>query len=354
MEQMFGVHVDRQNVSGIPVSSFTQADINKATAALTKQYPDKKIIPVVLVPMTKHSTEEETRAYFEAKHAFLSRSLPSQFVDRRRLEDRAALQWSISNIGLALFAKMGGVPWRMKPSTERCLIVGIGQAHRVVSGRIERYFAYSVLADSSGIYESIRLLGNSTDPDEYLSSLTSNLRDVLLSHKEKYSSFVLHLTFSMKKREIDAIKNLLNDLKGDAVTNREFVVLKFNDKNDYLGFSADHNSRVPYEGSVLPLSRREFLLWFSGLRTEDSKIPAKPERPVHIKVLYPEEPLTEADLRRVLQDSVNIAGANWRGFNAKSMPISVYYAKLVADYFAHFGEYGLPDVSLESMSPWFL
>jgi hypothetical protein len=105
---------------------------------------------------------------------------------------------------------------------------------------------------------------------------------------------------------------------------------------------------------VAPLSRKEFLMWFSGLGMEDSKAPKKPERPVHVRVLYPEEPLSEIDVKRVMQDSMNIAGANWRGFNAKSMPISVYYAKLIAQYYAHFREANLPEIDFESLSPWFL
>src|SRR6202011_5585658 len=109
--------------------------------------------------------------------------------------------------------------------------------------------------------------------------------------------------------------------------------------------SVDHNSRVPYEGTVTPLSRKDFLIWFSGLGLEDSKVPLKPERPVHVRVLYPEQPLSETDLKRVLQDSMNIAGANWRGFNAKSMPISIYYAKIIADYYARFREANLPEVN---------
>jgi hypothetical protein len=95
-------------------------------------------------------------------------------------------------------------------------------------------------------------------------------------------------------------------------------------------------------------------MWFSGLSLDDSKAPKKPERPVHLRILYPETQLPEGDLKRVLQDAMSIAGANWRGFTAKSMPISVYYAKIIADYYAHFREAGLPEVDFETVSPWFL
>ena len=113
-------------------------------------------------------------------------------------------------------------------------------------------------------------------------------------------------------------------------------MLKFNDHNDFFGFSPEHNSRVPYEGAVVPLSKKDFVVWFSGVSAVDTKAPKKPERPVHVEVLYPKQRIDELDIRRLLQDAVNIAGANWRGFNAKSMPISVYYAKLIADHYDNF------------------
>jgi hypothetical protein len=355
MQSIFKMNFDRENVSGLPIDGFNNGALRDASTLLKAQYPNDRVVPVVLVPMSKHSSDEESDAYFRAKHAFLSEGLASQFVDRKRVDDRTALKWSVSNIGLAMFAKMGGVPWCLRPSTEGCLVVGIGQSHRIVNRKVERYFAYSVLADSSGMYESIRVLGSSSDPDEYDRSLTRNLRDVLVEHKDRYSSFVLHLTFSMKKREIDAIRALLKELhNGEFSSGHEFIALKFNDHNDFLGFSVAHNSRIPSEGAVVPLSKKEFLLWFSGLGTEDSKAPKKPERPVHVQILYPATPLSKDDLRRVLQDAMNIAGANWRGFNAKSLPISIYYAKLIAEYYAHFRDADLPDLNIEDLSPWFL
>lgn len=355
MEKIFRIPIGRNNVTGIEVPSFGRDDIHKACIALKQQHTEETVLPIALVPYSKHISDEMTLDYYRAKHAVLAERLASQFIDRNRtMGNREALKWSISNIGLAVFAKMGGVPWRIKPSTERCLIVGIGQAHRIVEGKIEKYVAYSVLTDSSGAYEAIKVLGNSTDHQQYITSLKTNLRQIFLSHQDRYGSFVIHATFSLRKEDIRAIKDLLDEVRAEEAAKSEFVVIKFNDRNDFFGFSVDHNSRVPYEGTVVALSKRQFLVWFSGLGASDSKIPRKPERPVHIDVLYPEQPLTTSDLNRLLQDAVNIAGANWRGFNAKSMPISVYYAKLIADHYAHFREAGLEDLEMEGLPPWFL
>lgn len=354
MQRMFGVPIGKENVSGLEVGGFDNQALSEACEVLKATYPKERVLPVVLVPMSKHTSDEETRAYYAAKHAFLANGLASQFIDRKRLTDRTALKWSISNIGLGLFAKMGGVPWRVEPSTERCLVVGIGQAHRIVERSVERYIAYSVLSDSSGIYDAIRVLGNSTRLEDYIASLKTNLHQVLLEHGKQYKSFVLHVTYSMKRAEIDAIRGLLKELKEGDATGSEFVAIKFNDHNDFFGFSYEHNSRIPFEGTVASLSKHEALVWFSGVGLSDSKVPKMPERPVHLRILYPDEPMPSADIRRLIQDAMNIAGANWRGFNAKSMPISVYYAKLIADYYSHFRAQGLSEVDLDTISPWFL
>lgn len=356
MEKLFHTPISRNNVVGREIDSFAYDQVSVACRVLRDEYPDAQVLPVALVPFSKHVSEEVTQNYYKAKHAVLAAGLASQFVDRSKtMGDRDAIKWSISNIALATFAKMGGVPWRVKPSTERCLIVGIGQAHRKVENSFERYVAYSVLTDSSGAYESIKVLGNSSDHEAYIAALKANLRDVLISHETNYDSFIIHATFSLRKEDIAAIKEVVEGVKlSSGSSTREFAVIKFNDHHDFFGFSAVHNSRIPYEGTVVQLSKRQFAVWFSGLGPTDSKVPRQPERPVHVDVLYPQDPVSQADVKRWLQDAMNIAGANWRGFNARSMPISIYYAKLIADHYAHFRQAGLEDLDMDDIHPWFL
>jgi hypothetical protein len=93
---------------------------------------------------------------------------------------------------------MGGQPWKVVPRTEQCLIVGLGQAHRVVGDKIERFFAYSVLTDSSGLYEDVRILGKSGHPDDYMREFKRNLAGVLEEYRNKYRTFVIHTTFKIR------------------------------------------------------------------------------------------------------------------------------------------------------------
>ena len=89
----------------------------------------------------------------------------------------------MANIALQLFCKAGGKPWKVKPTEEGSLIVGISQSHKVAgdeSGRhIEKYFAFSILTDSSGIFQSLIEMGQADREAEYLRQLNDNLTSLL-------------------------------------------------------------------------------------------------------------------------------------------------------------------------------
>jgi hypothetical protein len=135
---------------------------------------------------------------------------------------------------------------------------------------------------------------------------------------------------------------------------KEFVTMKFNDRNKYFGYASSQNSLVPHESTVVKLSRNEYLVWFEGLQYHNPSVIKRYGRPVHIRFDYPLDGLPEGRKRDYLQDAVNLSGANWRGFNAKSLPVSVYYAQLIAKYVGRFQELGLEDVELTELPPWFL
>lgn len=296
-------------------------------------------------------TPEEDDTYYRIKHQFLSEGLPTQFVSLQRMRARDGLKWSISNIGLGAFSKLGGLPWKLQPYHEKCLIVGIGQAHRRQNdGTITRYFAYSVLSDSSGLYDSIKILSKSEQKDAYLNGLTENIKGVINSMAAKYDKFIIHTPFKLKSDEVEALKAGLTD-----VAEKEIVVMKFNEHSKYFGFSPGNNSKVPFESSCVPLGGRQYLVWFEGLQYHNPTLRRRIAKPMHIEFIYSSnKDLNSNDETNYLQDAINLSGANWRGFNAKTSPVSIYYAKIIADYIGCFDRLGLPEIDIENMPPWFL
>lgn len=356
MKRMFTLDLAKDEVLGIAVDNFSPEGLEPSIRSALSQAGGRPLLPVVVFPWSRHDQDPESESkYFAAKHCFLKHKLPTQFVSIEKLSDTNAFKWSVSNIGLAIFGKMGGKPWKVEPRHSKCLIIGIGQSHRRdTEGRITRYFAYSVLTDSSGLYETIRVLARSNDRDEYLKELMNSIEAVLSAHSEDYDTFVVHTPFSLKKDEMNQVHGALDNFQTRDGGAKQFVVMKFNERNKFMGFALWNNSRVPYESTYVRLGRSEYLVWFEGLQYHNPTVKRRIAKPMHIEFTYPINGLDREAEVGFLQDAVNLSGANWRGFNAKSLPVSVYYARLISEYIGHFDQLGLGELDLEDLPPWFL
>ncbi len=353
MERMFHFSLRNEHVSGIPISGYRGRELERIVNQVVAEADGSKVVPIVLTPFSRHDNLKDNDQYWLLKHAFLARNLPLQVVTTETVANKNKLKWSTAGIGLQVFAKAGGTPWKVRPRTTRCLIVGIGQAHRVTDSGIDRYFAYSVLTDSGGVFKEVRVLGKNRDARHYMRDFAQNLRIIFSDYSDRFSNFVVHTTFAIRQCELDAIASVLSDQQSQSAGG-EFVSLKFNYRNRFFGFALEHNSRVPYESTVMSLSRKEFLVWFEGLQYGHSIVRGMIGGPLHVEFTYPREDLSLEKKRSHLQDAINLSGANWRGFNAKSLPVSVYYAQLIARYLKEFHKQGLPPVNVNTLTPWFL
>lgn len=351
LHQMFGVRISIENVKQIKITDYTKQeflDVVSKVKDLQESLPDKKVIGIYIEDYALNVQDEETsNDYYFLKYYFIKNNIPLQVVNYRKLGEKNSLKWSTSNLALAIFAKMGGIPWLVKPSNNDCLILGIGSAHKidVETKSIIKYFAYTVCLDSSGLYQTLEVLAEETTEFNYLEQLKSNLVNLLKSDKmEVYKTCVLHLPFKIKRKEISAISEAIKE-----VSEIEFVTIKINVKNKYFGYS-HHNTLVPYESSFVKLSHNEYLVWFEGLLYGKEIVYKRLSNPVHIQFLNKTE-----DSKKYLQDVLNLSGANWRGFNAKSIPISIYYSQIIAKYTEAFEQIkSYEEAAISNDKPWFL
>ena len=312
---------------------------------------NESFIPIIILSKT------DSEIYYDIKYELLTTfKLAVQFVSLELLNKKESLKWSVSNIGLQIFAKLGGIPWLVKPEKNRTLIIGIGQSHELSQTnnnqfKITKYFAYSVLTDSSGLFKEIKSVGKYSEQQSYLKKLSEFISEIINNHINDYDNFVIHCPFKIKKYELDKIKETLFELKEHS-NNKQFVLLKINDNNKYFGFNLSFNSLVPYESTFLQLSENEFLIWFEGMQYHNTLINKRISGPTHIEFYYTNKKLTLEDKKLFLQEVLNLSGANWRGFNSKSNPISIHYTRLVSKFIKFFSKY--EEIDIENINPWFL
>lgn len=312
------------------------------------------LLPILVLP------KSEDNGYFAQKAYFTSAGLPTQVCTLKILEDEESLKWAIGNLALQIFCKAGGQPWKVRPTAEKSLIVGISQSHKIERSenrtKVEKYFAFSILTDSSGLFQQIRVLGEGKNRNEYLSGLRANLASVLKENAESFHRIVIHTSFRLKHEEIETIRRAAEDA-ADAtdVTKCKFAVIKVNQKNRFFGVNPSANSLVPYEATKTRLGPHEYLVWFEGIYPDRPNVTKVFSGPTHLQFLSVRDQRPDhAEERELIQDLVNLSGANWRGFNAKSTPVSVFYCHLVADFVRDFHERALPMPAVVDIRPWFL
>lgn len=352
MEQFFNLPFGNQFVHKIPLISYKKNDVLKAINEVIdyrNSHSDHKVIAIFLEPNRFDGIPPNESPYYNFKFHLTKENIPVQVVRDDVTNNANALKWSTSNIALQIFSKLGGTPWLLKHSQNECLILGIGSALERRDNEIIKYFAYSVCVDSSGRYKKLDILAEESTKEEYLKKLSISLVELLRTPEfSKYKKCALHISESVTREAIRQIQKALTEIH-----DVEFKVLKINSHNKFFGYS-NHNTYVPYESTYIKLDSNEYLIWFDGLVKGRENIYQKVGNPIHIKFLHSENVTTKNDLE-YLQDAINLSGANWRGFNARQTPISIYYAKIVADYtaaFSHFEDFD--KTHLSNNLPWFL
>ena len=341
------LHLPKQskaNTKGIIINEFSISEIDKILNEV-KSYNVKNPIVIAVTP------EKEEDFYFMLKHQCLKENIPVQTVHNETIRNPNTLKWSVGNIAIQLFSKLGGVPWIVEPSHENCLIVGLGQAHKYnrEKRRYDRFFSYSVLVDSSGEFISIKQLADETQKSKFLEGISKSIGEII-SENNTYRKIIFHIPDKMNKDEIGTIQRILEN----AIADIELSIIKINDKSDFLGFNFDKNSLVPYESSFVKLSRKQYLLWTEGLNFHNSKALKRYGNPLHIDFRYSNKQDNFENTIAYLQDILNLSGANYRGFNAKSLPVSSFYPKLIAGFSKHFKELNLQLITKDTKKPWFL
>lgn len=352
MEQMFKISLTKQNTQKIIIKDYKDENLLKVIDQLIYISKEKSIVSIFIEDYIEE--EGNSKPYYFMKYHCVQNDIPLQVVNYNKLSKSNTLKWSTSNLALQIFSKLGGKPWIVNPSKKNCLILGIGSSHKInpETKLVQKYFAYSVCLDSSGLYKKLEVLSESEDESSYLEKLEKNLLKLLDSRDFKeYLHCVLHLPFKIKNSEIEVLQKAIR-----KKSNMDFKVVKINTKNKFFGFS-NHNTLVPYESTYIALNNNEFLVWFEGLQYGREYVDKMLSNPVHIQFLNMDgNDYYREDYKPYLQDIINLSGANWRGFNAKSVPISIFYSKLITNYISEFGD--LMNVDNKTIpnneKPWFL
>lgn len=327
----------KDNTRGITIESFNYNLENYISSEINENCMLIAIFP-----------SKEEKFYFTLKNICLQKNVPLQTVHLETIIDGNKLKWSLSGIALQMLAKLGGVPWIVEAENTNCLIIGIGQSiERDNKNKPIRFFAYSVLLDSSGKFLTIEPIAEATEKSEYLKKISEKIPEIINGYPD-YKKIVFHIPEKVSFDTIKKIEDTLNKIG----KNIKLYIIRVNDDSKFFGYALNNNSLIPYESSYIQLSKKEFLLWTEGLNYRNPTPRKRYSNPIYVDFYYSNQSIIYYSA--FLQDILNLSGTNYRGFNAKALPVSMFYPKLISIFYKHFNKYELPTLTAKKEKMWFL
>lgn len=326
----------------------TAAEYRRAAIAAVEHVTDRGESWNLALVQTEESMEDlsgDENPYLTTKAFFLSKGVAVQHVHfetiKQPLRQRA---YSLNNVGLACYAKLGGIPWLL-PSDQTVaheLVVGIG-SHHVRNSRFgigDRYVGITTVFSGDGRY----LLESRTRAvpfSEYGSAMLDAVRTAVERVRSDFAwssrdpvRLVFHAFKPIKDLEAQAVNSLMHEL---ALPHAEYAFLHVADAHPFELFDENEQGQpagskgkkgitAPPRGLMVHLSRREALLCLKGARELKQTGDGHPT-PLHLRL---HRDSTFRDLTYLGRQAYAFSCHSWRSFLPAPAPITILYSELVA------------------------
>jgi argonaute-like protein implicated in RNA metabolism and viral defense len=336
LPSVFKIALEKDQV--VPISGFTLKNRHDH-ADCAKRYRDaiaswmevNKEAPDLFINLhPKTMAWEEDSPYTATKAALLKQGLLSQNVTFDLIQNSTQFEWSVANIALGLFVKLGGIPWAVnRPNGEGEIVLGMGRSESFNprTRERERVVAFTTCMQSNGVYQFANFGKAAGSDQDYRSELARTLKLTLQrvqSMQPQPTTLTLHFPkdFSYDDLEICKVAMAENVSSFQRV---DFV--KITDEERFFALDDESPDQVPRRGTCIKLSKSDYLLYTEG--SEERQTWAnRPPSAVHVRHFGAQA--NEMATRDVVGQVHDLSLSNWRAFNARGFPVSIYYSNLIS------------------------
>lgn len=314
----------------------------KACLRVLQTEPKPDLAFVIIKEQYKELQGDED-PYLVSKSVFMSQGVPVQEVEIETIRVlpyfESSIPYKLNNIGLACYAKLGGIPFVMAAihGLAQELVIGIGSA-KIRTGRLsgeERIVGITTVFSADGnylLYNSSREVDYDDYPDELLNTLHSVIGQIQRRNAWQPGDtirLIFHVFKPLKDVEVQAVKRLVAQLIDFKV---EFAFLHVSEDHDWVLF--DQNSPglnekgryVPDRGYAVTLSRSDILLSVTGPRELKTPLQGAP----HPLLLHLHRESTFRDLEYLAGQVFRFTALSWHSFLPSNKPVTILYSDRIA------------------------
>lgn len=350
-----------------PTAAAYRKAAQEALAAVTTD-AERWHLAYVQVNEASYDLWGEENPYLVTKAAFLAQQIPTQeFKIETARRSGSGLDFILSNIALASYAKLGGTPWHLKVNSPMAheLVVGLGSASISDSrlGARERMVGITTLFTSEGRY----LIGNMSNAvafEDYGKAVVEMLTGAIERARKDMNwqngdevRLIFHSFKPLKDMEAEAVKAVAESLKDYQV---DFAFLHVAQDHDTVLFDSNNPGTksfaagtrgvdvmkgefAPLRGTYLTLNKSNAILSLTG-----SKEVKKPTDGLPYPVLlHLHRSSTFTDMKYLTEQVYTFACHSWKSFDMAGMPVTIGYSQLIARLLGRLG--ALPHFSVDSI-----
>lgn len=338
-------HLDRPNIRTFTSRSPAARHYREAVAAAIDDSTTRNErwnLALIQTDEAFHALRGDDNPYLLTKALFLSQQVPTQAFEWESIRPGVRLDATVNNIGLAVYAKVNGIPWLLPihQTVAHELVVGIGsfEASESRLGGRERYIGVTTVFSADGRY-MLESRTPATPADDYLPALLSALERVVgeVRRGQGWSEdqpvrLIFHVFKDFNQTEIQAVKQLMMRLQ---LPHAEFAFIHVVEAHPYMLFDPAEEGvgtrtrkgvATAPRGLRVDLANNEALICLKGareLRQWSDGIP----KPVLLRL---HRDSTFRDLSYLARQVFDFTCLSWRTLAPSSLPISVVYSDLVA------------------------
>lgn len=329
------------NINSLPIEfdEFLQMKLNN------NYY--ENLFAFVIGPFKKNESDEhESALYYQIKEKLLAKGIPSQFVSYKSIRNDSTFHFYLPNIAIAVLAKLGGIPWRLDNKNYSELVIGFNQ----VNINKDSYVGSAVFFDNEGHLNSVKTFPKSESSKTIINHLRDSINNYFTEKNEHPKRIIIHYYKPQSNQEQKELEDLLhNELNLEI----PYAIVEVNDSKTQTEVCFDKNLDfgMPESGISIRISRNEYLL-FNNLRYEKNPLRAvKEEYPIKVKIHYADQ--REFTHNELISQIYEFSRLYWKSIKQQSQPVTTEYAKLVAEFSAHFNG-DIPNNTISTKTPWFI
>lgn len=337
--------LDRPSIRTFTTRSPTARHYREAVAAAIDDATTRNerwSLALIQTEESFHALKGDENPYLLTKALFLTHQVPTQAFEWESIKPGAQIDAIVNNIGLAIYAKVNGIPWLLPvhQTVSHELIIGIGsfEASESRLGGREKYIGVTTVFNADGRY-ILESRTPATPAADYLPVLLAALERVVTEVRKREGwtddqtvRFIFHVFKDFNQREIDAVKGLMNGLRlphaefafVHIVQDHPFMV--FDPTEAGIGYGQRKGVAAAPRGLRVDLSQNEVLICLKGPREVRQWSDGIP-KPMLLRL---HRDSTFRDLSYLSRQVFDFTCLSWRTLFPSPLPISVLYSDLVA------------------------